>query len=98
MMITTALKTLGMTLGLALLAGPAAAQNFPVKPIRLIIPFSPPGGPVDLTVRPFAEKLGEFIGQPIVVENVGGAGTMIGSDLVASGPMATRCSSPAPPS
>ncbi len=83
MIITTALKTLGMTLGLALLAGPTAAQNFPVKPIRLIIPFSPPGGPVDLTVRPFAEKLGEFIGQPIVVENVGGAGTMIGSDLVA---------------
>jgi len=83
MTITTALKTIGITLGLALLAGPAAAQNFPVKPIRLIIPFSPPGGPVDLTVRPFAEKLGEFIGQPIVVENVGGAGTMIGSDLVA---------------
>ena len=78
---------MGMGLMAALFAafatGPAAAQNFPTKPIHLIIPFSPPGGPVDLTVRPFAEKLGEFIGQPIIVENMGGAGTMIGSDHVA---------------
>lgn len=59
------------------------AQNFPAKPIKLVIPFSPPGGPVDLTVRPFAEKWSEFLGQPIIIENVGGAGTLIGSEQVA---------------
>lgn len=69
--------------GAALMAGQAGAQNYPVKPVRLVIPFSPPGGPIDLTVRPFAEKLGEALGQQILVENIGGGGSMIGSDQVA---------------
>ncbi len=73
----------GAVMAGAVLPGLAWAQSYPVKPIRLVIPFSPPGGPIDLTVRPFAEKLGEALGQQILVDNVGGGGSLIGSDQVA---------------
>lgn len=75
--------SMGITLASVFLSQPAMAQTYPAKPIRLVIPYSPPGGPIDLTVRPFAEKLGEVIGQPIIIENIGGGGSMIGSDHVA---------------
>ncbi len=58
------------------------AQSYPSRPIRLVVPFAP-GGPVDIMTRPFAEKLTDFIGQPVIVENIGGAGTLIGSAQVA---------------
>ena len=58
------------------------AQSYPARPIRLVVPFAP-GGPVDIMTRPFAEKLTDFIGQPVIVENIGGAGTLIGSAQVA---------------
>jgi tripartite-type tricarboxylate transporter receptor subunit TctC len=63
--------------------GPAAiAQNFPTKPIRLIVPF-PPGGGTDLTGRIIAQRLGESVGQTVVMDNRPGANGAIGADLAA---------------
>jgi tripartite-type tricarboxylate transporter receptor subunit TctC len=59
----------------------ATAQSFPSKPVRMVIPF-PPGG-VDVTGRILANKLGELLGQPVVVDNRGGANGIIGSEIVA---------------
>ena len=59
-----------------------AAQGFPSKPLRWIVPF-PPGGSTDGFSRPLAAKLSELLGQPVVVENIGGAGASIGSDRIA---------------
>ncbi len=63
---------------------PAAAQqtSYPARPIRLIVPSSPGGG-TDITARLVAPKLSEHLGQQIVIENRAGAGTMIGSEVVA---------------
>lgn len=60
----------------------AAAQAWPAKPLKWIVPF-PPGGSTDGFSRPLAAKLSELLGQPVVVENVGGAGASIGSDRIA---------------
>jgi tripartite-type tricarboxylate transporter receptor subunit TctC len=62
--------------------GLALAQGFPNKPIKFIVPF-PPGGSTDGFSRPLAIKLSELVGQPVVIENVGGAGASIGSDRIA---------------
>jgi len=64
------------------LVRPAAAQGFPEKPLRLIVPFAP-GGATERTARIVAEKLREELGQPILVENHAGGGTVIGTNLVA---------------
>jgi tripartite-type tricarboxylate transporter receptor subunit TctC len=61
---------------------PVNAQPYPSKPLRWIVPF-PPGGSTDGFSRPLAAKLAELLGQPVVVENVGGAGASIGSDRIA---------------
>jgi tripartite-type tricarboxylate transporter receptor subunit TctC len=60
----------------------ANAQAYPSKPLRWIVPF-PPGGSTDGFSRPLAAKLSELLGQPVVVENIGGAGASIGSDRIA---------------
>ncbi|MGK7868268.1 Bug family tripartite tricarboxylate transporter substrate binding protein [Falsiroseomonas sp. E2-1-a20] len=65
------------------LAAPALAQgNWPSRPIRLVVPF-PPGGAVDITGRLLAERLQPILGQPITIDNRGGAGGNIGGDAVA---------------
>jgi tripartite-type tricarboxylate transporter receptor subunit TctC len=63
----------------------AQAQQYPSKPVRLIIPY-PPGGGNDTLGRLFGAKLGERMGQPFVVENRPGAGTMIGTEAAAKSP------------
>lgn len=63
-------------------AGVATAQNYPAKPIRLIVPQSA-GGSTDLVARPLAQQMGAALGQTVVVDNRPGAGSTIGTDLVA---------------
>ena len=66
----------------SLLAGSAAAQDYPIQPIRLIVPFAA-GGTTDLTGRIMAEHLGQTLGQQVVVENIDGAGGTVGSEAAA---------------
>ena len=67
---------------LVALASVAAAQSYPTRPVRLIIPF-PPGGSNDIVGRMIAAQLGERLGQTMVVDNRGGAGGTIGTELAA---------------
>ena len=67
---------------LVTLASVAAAQGYPTRPVRLIIPF-PPGGSNDIVGRMIAAQLGERLGQQMVVDNRGGAGGTIGTELAA---------------
>src|SRR6478752_2051647 len=60
----------------------AHAQSYPTRPITLVVPF-PPGGSTDTTARIMAERMRPLLGQPIVIENSGGAGGSIGVGRVA---------------
>jgi tripartite-type tricarboxylate transporter receptor subunit TctC len=79
-----ALAGLGVLL-IVLGAAAARAQDYPSKPIRMIVP-NPPGGPVDIVARLIAPKLGERLGQTIIIDNRAGADGVIGSDIVAKAP------------
>jgi tripartite-type tricarboxylate transporter receptor subunit TctC len=73
-----------VALSLAILAGitGAQAQNYPTRPITLVVPF-PPGGSTDAAARILAERMRAPLGQPVVIENIGGAGGSIGVGRVA---------------
>jgi tripartite-type tricarboxylate transporter receptor subunit TctC len=70
---------------LILPAAPAGAQSYPSKPVRMIVPSTPGGGP-DIMARAVGQKLSEAWGQTVVVENRGGAGGIIGSEAAAKAP------------
>ena len=67
--------------GASLLAAPALAQGYPNKPLKMVVPY-PPGGGTDGLGRITAERLTEKLGQPIVIQNIGGASGTVGSDTV----------------
>jgi tripartite-type tricarboxylate transporter receptor subunit TctC len=69
-------------LALALAAAVASAQDWPSKPVRFIVPY-PPGGGTDVIARILQQRLSEGIGQPIVIENRGGAGGALGTEVAA---------------
>ena len=72
-----------LLIGLALLCPTfAMAQDFPNKPIRLIVPF-PPGGPNDIIARTVAHRMSDILKQPIIIDNKGGQGGVLGTDVVA---------------
>jgi len=66
-------------------AAPAVSQSFPVKPLRIVVPFSA-GGPTDITARFIAPRMTELLGQSIVIDNRAGATGIIGAELVAKSP------------
>jgi tripartite-type tricarboxylate transporter receptor subunit TctC len=68
-----------------LAAGGAAAQNYPVKPVRIVVPFAA-GGPNDILARAVGRKLSESLGQQFIADNRPGGGTVIGTEIVARAP------------
>jgi len=69
----------------------AWGQVYPSKPLRLIVPF-PPGGVTDIVGRLLAQRLGESLGRPVVVDNRGGANGLIGAQAAAKAPAdGSRC-------
>ena len=71
-----------LLVALALVAGNAFGQAFPSKPLRIIVPF-PAGGTTDIVARLVGQRMTETLGQPVLIENRGGAGGTIGADAVA---------------
>ena len=66
-------------------SGLAAAQSYPGKPVKIIVPFAP-GGNLDVTARLIGESMSRQLGQPFVIENRSGAGGAVGQELVAKSP------------
>src|SRR5262249_45224299 len=81
---TMTIRWIALTIAgvLCLAPGAATAQTFPTKPIRIIVGFVP-GGPADVMARPISPKMSEALGQPVVVDNRGGAGGTIAARAVA---------------
>ncbi len=74
--------TVGAALALLLAAGIVQAQEWPSKPIRMVVPY-PPGGGTDIVARIVNEKLAPELGQPIIIDNKGGAGGSVGTEIAA---------------
>ncbi|MCK9915210.1 hypothetical protein MXD81_39230 [Microbacteriaceae bacterium K1510] len=79
---TKRIQLLAAAFGLAVLTAPALAETYPSRPITLVVPF-PAGGPVDTTSRIVADKMKDVLGQPVIVENVGGAAGGLAAGRVA---------------
>ena len=91
-LIVAAIAMLGIATPIGL-AGPALAQSYPDRLIRMIVPF-PPGGPVDTIARIVTQGLPQILGQTVIIENRAGASGTIGARAVAaSPPTATPCCS-----
>ncbi|HST00739.1 MAG TPA: tripartite tricarboxylate transporter substrate-binding protein, partial [Usitatibacter sp.] len=73
-------KLLAVIAGLSIIA--AAAQDYPSKPLRIVVP-NPPGGTVDIVARTVGQHIAPALGQPVLVEPHPGADTVIGTDMVA---------------
>ena len=67
-------------IGYALAASIASAQPYPERPVRVIVPFAPGGGS-DILARQLVPKLNEYLGQPFVIDNRGGAGGLVGTEI-----------------
>lgn len=79
------MRVLGLVLALiavGVVPQPANAQNYPARPIRLVLPY-PPGGLSDVIARILGQKMSESLGQPMVLENIPGAGSTVGTSAVA---------------
>ena len=78
------IRPLALALGLACAAvgAPALAQSYPTKPVKVVVPFAA-GGPADVYARFMAQRLQDALGQPFVIDNRPGAGSVIGTDVVA---------------
>jgi len=79
--VSMAVKALSL-LGMTVCAASAQAQDYPARPVVLVVPF-PPGGAVDIIGRMVGKKLGDHLGQTVVIENRAGAGTIVGAGYVA---------------
>src|SRR5215813_9160853 len=77
-----ALKFVFAVAAIAAMAAPAAAQTWPDKPVRIVVPFGP-GGPADVYARILGQELTEIFKQQFIVDNKPGAGAVIGSEIVA---------------
>ena len=75
-------RVMAAALSLLLLAAPVVAQDFPSKPIKLIVPF-PPGGPNDIIARVVGQRMTELTKQPVIIENRSGQAGVLGTDAVA---------------
>ncbi len=84
-MMTRRAFALALALFASAVAGPAPAQDYPNKPIRFIVPY-PPGGGTDVIARILQEPVAAELGQPIIIDNKGGAAGNIGTDLAAKSP------------
>jgi tripartite-type tricarboxylate transporter receptor subunit TctC len=81
----TALRFTIILIASACAAAASHAQEYPVKPVRMVVPF-PPGGGTDLIARIVSTKLSQVMGWQFIVENRPGAGTVIGSEVAAKAP------------
>ena len=79
------MRAIYLGLCVAAFAATAAAQDFPNRPVRIVVPY-PPSGNVDITARTISPAFGEALGQPIVIDNRAGAGGTIGTNSVAKSP------------